>query len=90
MSTIEEVVNAHIREGQVYRSALIRALQEREDAMADNIRLAGVQFGAYPELTAKVLMDIGLGTPPSPEAQEHINTQFAGRLEWLQQQFGNQ
>lgn len=81
--SIEEIVNAHIKDGKVHRSAMIRALQDREDNMADLLRLAGVQFGLFPEIVAKVLTDIGLGTPLSPEAREHINQQFVALMERL-------
>lgn len=81
--SIQEVVNAHIGDGVVRRGAMIRALQEREDAMADALRLAGVQFGLMPEIVAKVLMDVGVGTPPTPEMREYVNQQFAAFMERL-------
>jgi len=80
--TLREILERHSA-----GEALLRDLLEREDTIADFLRLAGVQFGTFPELVAKVLMDAGLGTPPTPELREHINQQFAARLMWLSEQF---
>lgn len=87
--TVAEIVDRHRNLiGSTIANEMIAALQDREDNMADLIRLAGVQFGTFPELVAKVLMDVGLGTPPDEALRNHINEQFAGRMEWLRQQFG--
>ena len=49
--------------------------------------MAGAQFGVYPEIVAKVLMDLELGTPPTPEVARMIQQQFIDLMERLQQQY---
>lgn len=66
------------------------ALLGREDAMADLLRLAAAQFGMYPQIVSKVLMDVGMGTAPSPEAEALINHQFAALMAELQEQHRRQ
>ena len=73
--------------GDQVAEQMIADLIAREDMLADGLRMAGSQLGTFPEFVAKVLADIGLGTPVEPEVQQHLNAQFAARLEWLQQQF---
>lgn len=91
MSTLRETVDKHRNLiGDTVAEQMITDLTAREDSMADVIRLAGVQFGLFSEIVTKVLMDVGIGTPPTPELRNHINTQFAGRMEWIREQFGNQ
>jgi hypothetical protein len=70
-------------------SAVIDSVLAREDSIADILRLAGTQFGLYPEIVAKVLMDAGLGTPPTDEVRAMLNRQFADRLAWMREQFNN-
>ena len=62
------------------------ALLVREENMADLIRLAGTQFGLFPEIVAKVLNDVGLGPAPSAEEVEMVNQAFAQRMEWWREQ----
>jgi len=85
--SIKEVVDASIREGRVYRTEMVSNLIAREDAIADALRMAGAQFGVYPEIVAKVLMDLELGTPPTPEVARMIQQQFIDLMERLQQQY---
>lgn len=84
MSTIEEIV------GQNHDApdALIAALTDREDKIADNIRMAAIQFGAMPQFTAKVLMDLGLGSPVSEEQRALIDAQFLDTINQMREQVG--
>jgi len=72
------------------RPALESALLAREDEMADELRMAGMNLGAMPELVAEAIAEIGIGTPPAPEMRELIHQQFHARMEWLQEQFRQQ
>lgn len=95
LPTVREVVDKHRNLiGETVAEQLITDLTQREDLIGDMLRQAGTQLGTFPEFVAKVLADVGLGTPVSEEHQAYLNQQFATRLEWLQQQFrdgpGNQ
>lgn len=81
MKSIEEVV----REKQgAPPEALVAALVEREDEVADMLRLAGIQFGVYPAIVAKVFKDVGLGTPPDETLAALIDAQFVALMEAFQ------
>lgn len=86
---IRDVVDGAIRDGKVYRAEMIETLVAREDAIADALRMAAAQFGMYPEIVAKVLMDVEMGSMAlvSPETQNLINGQFNALMERLQQEF---
>lgn len=58
----------------------------REAGIADALRMAGGNLGADPAFVAKVIIDIGIGGPWSPEEINLINQQFAERLEFYRQQ----
>jgi hypothetical protein len=89
--TVKGVVDRHRNIiGDQIADELIRDLIHREDMIADMLRTAGTQLGAFPEFVAKVLADAGLGEPVTPEHHEYLNRQFALRLAWLQEQFRNQ
>lgn len=81
--TIADLVDIYVGD----RDRLVAALTAREDALADVLRLAGVQFGLYPELVAEVLASVGLGTPPSPEMRELIRVNFTARMEQLRRDY---
>lgn len=88
LPTVRDVVDRHRNLiGDTVADQLIADLYQREDLVADFLRLAGTQLGTFPEFVAKVLTDAGLGTPVSTEEQAYLNQQFAARMEWLQQQF---
>lgn len=72
MSTIAELVERHGDN----KEALVGALQEREDQMKDRLGMAGAQFGLFPFIVAAVLVDVGLGTPPSDEERALIHNTF--------------
>jgi len=72
VSTIAELVERHGDN----KEALVGALQEREDNMRDRLGAAGMQFGLYPFIVAAVLVEVGLGTPPSDEERVLIARNF--------------
>lgn len=87
MSHLEAILDAY--SGVVAdetRAAILSSLLQREDYMADLIRAAGMQFGLFPEIVAKVIQDVGLGSPKTPEEQEYINAQFAGLMQRLREE----
>lgn len=89
--TVKDVVDKHrTLIGDQVADELIRDLIHREDLIADMLRTAGAQLGTFPEFVAKVLADVGLGEPVTPEHHQYLNQQFAARLAWLQDQFRNQ
>lgn len=63
------------------REAIQAALVEREDAAADFLRMAGRQFGLFPQIVAEVLTEAGLGTTPPPELRDLIHRQFHQLME---------
>lgn len=78
--SIEEVVALHVEGGDP--TPLVRALQEREDLVADALRLMGQQFGLYPEIVAEVLTNgVRLGTPVSLDQHAHVRERFIARME---------
>lgn len=83
MSEIGEVVDAHISTDADTRARLIGALTEREDNMADILRLAGMQFGMFPFIVAEVLAQVGLGTAPTEEARDMIRQSYISGMEEL-------
>jgi hypothetical protein len=61
-------------------------LMRREDEIAETLRVAGAQFGLFPEIVAEVLTEIGIGTPPDDTTREFIKQNFIARMQWIQQQ----
>lgn len=61
-------------------------LLAREDNIADMLRLAGVQFGLFPQIVAEVLADVGLGTPISEEQRTLIRRQFVELMDQLREE----
>lgn len=89
MITLAEVLEAyHVDLSTEWGKSLSDALHAREEGIADLLRLAGMQFGLHSPIVAKVLMDVGLGEPPSDEMRTMINNQFAAHMEELRRQFG--
>ena len=70
-------------------AALVEALMEREAAVADILRLAGMQFGLFPEIVAEVLAQVGLGRPIEAAQREHIRHNFQALMECLHEQHEN-
>lgn len=67
---------------------LTAALVAREDQMADTLRMAGAQFGLYPEIVAEVFAEVGVGTPVDETQRAFIRAQFNSLMEELQRQHG--
>lgn len=67
------------RDREVIQAALVR----REDQIADLLRMAGQQFGLFPQIVAEVLAEAGLGTPPTPEVRTMVHQQFHALMEAL-------
>ncbi len=82
--TLEEILAKHGLGGNM---PLRKDLLEREDAIADQLRVMGMNLGAMPEFVAQALVEVGLGTPPSPEEKTMIAQQFSAKLAWLQEEF---
>jgi hypothetical protein len=66
------------------RAALILALIEREEMIADVLRLAGVQFGLFPEIVAEVLAQVEMGRPISTEQRVMVHSNFHALMQRLQ------
>lgn len=62
---------------------LVAALREREDNIADLLRMAGLQFGLFPQIVSEVLAESGLGTPVPAEEREMIRAQFVALMEQI-------
>jgi hypothetical protein len=88
--TVAEVVEQARDEDAGSDRHLIECLIAREDRIADALRIAGTQLGTYPELVAKVLADVGLGTPVSAEVKAMLDMQFIARINWLNEQIRRQ
>jgi hypothetical protein len=86
VNTINEILRAH----GVASAPLEAALVEREDEIADLLRLNGQQFGVYPEIVAEVIVGIGLGSPPDETVREMIRRQFVDLMERLQEEYRRQ
>jgi hypothetical protein len=88
LPTIEEVVR-HV-EGLTDEQVthLTSALTAREDNMADMFRMAGLQFGLYPQIVSEVFAEVGIGTPISEQQRVLIRQQFTALMQELQQQYG--
>jgi hypothetical protein len=88
LPTIEEVVR-HVQglsEEQVRH--LTSSLVDRENIMADMFRMAGMQFGLYPQIVAEVFAEVGIGTPVTEHERRFIREQFNLLMAELQRQQG--
>lgn len=81
MSTVAELVERHADN----KDALVGALQEREDNIKQRLNIAGTQFGLMPFIVAAVLVDVGLGTPPSDEERALIQQNYVNGMRALQE-----
>jgi hypothetical protein len=90
-SVVKEWQDAWVDSGmpEQVQADLVKRLVERDEAMADALRVAADQYGTFPQIVAKVLMDLGLGDPePSDEYTTHVNTQFQELLRHLREEHG--
>jgi hypothetical protein len=72
------------------RQPIVAALVAREESMADMMRMAGLQFGLYPQIVSEVFAEIGVGEPISEQQRTMIRSQFTALMEDLQRQHGEQ
>lgn len=87
--TIEAtILNAAPELTEAQRQNLARLLIEREDSIADMFRMAGMQFGLYPQIVAEVFAEVGFGTPIDETQRLMIRQQFTALMEELQRQHG--
>jgi hypothetical protein len=70
----------------VTHAQLERRLLDREDAVCDLLRLAGQQFGLFPEIVAEVFAEVGLGSPISSEQREMVRNQFTALMDRLREE----
>jgi len=87
MESIEQVC-ARVSAAGGDMAALVTALIEREEAIADNLRMAGAQFGLYPQIVAKVLADLEFGTPIDETQKAFVTEQFNNLMAEIRRQFG--
>jgi hypothetical protein len=80
--TVRQVTD--LNTGQV--QALVTVLTEREERMADLLRMAGHQFGLYPWIVAEVFAQVGIGVEPDVTTRAMIRTQFEQGMEELARQ----
>lgn len=67
---------------------LIAQLIAREEAICDVLRLAGAQFGLFPQIVAEVLAEVGMGEPISAEQREMVRANFSTLMEHLREEHG--
>lgn len=90
MNLNEILESFEVRDNGGYRTRLLAALVEREDAMKDQLFLAGAQFGLFAPIVAEVVATIGLGTPPSDEERAMIHATYVDLMNRIiQAQQGN-
>lgn len=80
MQSIEELVLAH-HAAEAPPEALITALMAREDEIADALRLAGQQYGVYPQIVAEVFAEVGIGSPVPEPQRSMIHSQYVQLME---------
>jgi len=87
IASITEVVTRHYDDpASPPPEALIKALTDREDALADVMRVAGQNFGLYPQIVAEVLADLEFGHPLPQAEREMIHHQFDLLMDELRRQ----
>jgi hypothetical protein len=79
--SIESVLDQHLG---ARPPSLAEALVEREEQIADILRIVGVQWGVLPPIMAEVFAQIGLGRPISTEQRALIHSQFHRAVEAIQ------
>jgi|SRR5215831_686142 len=60
---------------------LVAQLVAREEAMADYIRMAGQQYGLFPQIVAEVLAEIEMGEPIPAEQRQMVLVQYQALME---------
>ena len=80
--SIADIVNRYPLD-QEQKVHLTAALIEREQAMADTLHQAGMQFGLFPQIVAEVLAQVEMGEPVSTEQRSLIHSQFHMLMEQI-------
>ena len=80
--SIADIVNRYPLDNE-QKVHLTAALMEREQAMADTLRQAGMQFGLFPQIVAEVLAQVEMGEPVSTEQRAMVHFQFHGLMEQI-------
>jgi len=65
---------------------LVGALIEREEALKEQLGMAGMQFGLFPQIVAEVLAEIGMGAPMTDEQRAFIRAQYVALMEAIERQ----
>ena len=73
--SIADIVNRYDLNDDKARE-LVQALVDREQAMADTLRQAGMQFGLFPQIVAEVLAQVEMGEPIPTVERSMIHSQF--------------
>jgi hypothetical protein len=73
---------------ETQRTTLEVLLVDRENKMADQFRMAGMQFGMFPQIIAEVFAEVGIGSPIDETERTFIRAQFIALMEELQRQQG--
>lgn len=91
LPTLTETIAAAVPDlSSEQKQTLVDALIQRENTMADMFRMAGMQFGLYPQIVAEVFAEVGIGTPVDESARTFIRQQYVALMEELQRQHGGQ
>lgn len=82
--SIADIVNRYVGDPATPPpEVLINALVAREQAMADTLHQAGMQFGMFPQIVAEVLAQVEMGEPVSIEQRALIHGQFVALMEQI-------
>jgi hypothetical protein len=73
--SIADIVNRYDLTDDKARE-LVQALVDREQAMADTLRQAGMQFGLFPQIVAEVLAQVEMGEPVPTTERAMIHSNF--------------
>src|SRR5262245_57311002 len=83
--TIADIVNRYINDPATPPpEALVEALVAREEAIVGLLHLAAMQFGMYPQIVAKVILDVGLGAPKSEPEKQMIEGAFVHLMQQIE------
>ena len=81
--SIADIVNRYNNLSDEEARALVQALVDREEAMADTLRQAGMQFGLFPQIVAEVLAQVEMGEPIPTTQRALIHSQFHVLMEQI-------
>lgn len=73
---LTEVLRANMLGPVVNTTALLAALEARENDMADSFRLTAERFGLMSFVVDEAIATVHLGTDPTPERRQEIRDRF--------------